>query len=373
MKILTIVGTRPELIKLSQVIKKLDVFCDHFIAHTGQNHDYELNEVFFEDLSIRKPDYFLNCADNNFAYTIANIIKKTYDLLKELKPDAVLIYGDTNSCLSVIPAKRMKIPVFHMEAGNRCFDQRVPEELNRKIVDHLSDINMPISDHARNYLEKEGIEPQRIIKVGSSMFEVLNVQENQIKKSKILHKLNLEKSKYFVVSLHREENVDTFEKLEVIVNTLNSICESYNYKIIFSIHPRTRNKLKEFDLLSSMNENIIKMKPLGFNDYIKLQKDAACTISDSGTISEESSILRFSAITIRETHERPEAMDEGTLIMSGLNKENVLRSLKIAMHDKNFKITKDYKVENLSSKIVKIILSYTHYINNFTWKKNQKF
>ena len=373
MKVLTIVGTRPELIKLSQVIKKLDKSTHHVLAHTGQNHDFELNEVFFKDLSIRKPNYFLNCAKNNFAYTIANIIKKTYDLIKEIKPDAILIYGDTNSCLSVIAAKRMKIPVFHMEAGNRCFDERVPEELNRKIVDHLSDINMPISDHAKKYLENEGISPNTIIKVGSSMYEVLKVQEKEINKSKILNELKLVKSKYFVVSLHREENVDTFEKLKSIVSILNSVVVEYDFSIVFSIHPRTKKRLKEFDLLGEMNSKIIKMKPLGFNDYIKLQKDAACTISDSGTISEESSILKFPAITIRESHERPEAMDEGTVIMSGLNCDNVLKSIKIAMEDTNFDITKDYKVENLSSKIIKIILSYTHYVNNFIWKKNQKY
>lgn len=369
MKVLTIVGTRPELIKLSQVIKKLDTHCEHILAHTGQNFDYELNEVFFEDLEIRKPDYFLECADVNFAYTIANVIKKTFDLVNEVKPDAILIYGDTNSCLSVIPAKRLKVPVFHMEAGNRCFDQNVPEELNRKIVDHLSDINMPISDHARDYLINEGIAPNTIIKVGSSMFEVLQCQLPKIKESTILERLNLEANKYFVVSLHREENVDSREKLIILIDSLNAVCEHFKMDMIFSIHPRTQKKLIEFNLDSTLHYRIHKSKPLGFNDYIKLQKDSFCTISDSGTISEEASILNFPAITIRETHERPEAMDEGTIIMSGLNKEHVLDSIKVATENKNFSKTMDYFTENLSSKVVKIIFSYTHYVNKYIWKK----
>lgn len=369
MKVLTIVGTRPELIKLSQVIKKLDTYCEHVLAHTGQNFDYELNEVFFEDLEIRKPDYFLDCADVNFAYTIANVIKKTFDLVSEVKPDAILIYGDTNSCLSVIPAKRLKIPVFHMEAGNRCFDQNVPEELNRKIVDHLSDINMPISDHARDYLINEGIAPNTIIKVGSSMFEVLHCQLPKIKESTILGRLNLEVNKYFVVSLHREENVDSREKLIILIDSLNTVCEHFKMDMIFSIHPRTQKKLIEFNLDSTLHSRIHKSKPLGFNDYIRLQKESFCTISDSGTISEEASILNFPAITIRETHERPEAMDEGTIIMSGLNKEHVLNSIKVATGNKNFSKTMDYYTENLSSKVVKIIFSYTHYVNKYIWKK----
>ena len=369
MKVLTIVGTRPELIKLSQVIKKLDIHCDHILAHTGQNFDYELNEVFFEDLEIRKPDYFLDCADVNFAYTIANVIKKTFDLVNEVKPDAVLIYGDTNSCLSVIPAKRLKVPIFHMEAGNRCFDQRVPEELNRKIVDHLSDINLPISDHARDYLKREGIAPNTIIKVGSSMFEVIEKQLPKIDSSTILDQLGVVDNNYFVVSLHREENVDSKEKLILLIDSLNFICEYFNMELIFSIHPRTQKKITEYKLDEIMDARIRKMKPLGFNDYIKLQKHSFCTISDSGTISEEASILNFPAITIRETHERPEAMDEGTIIMTGLNKEHVLDSIKVATQQKNFSKTNDYFTKNLSSKIVKIIFSYTHYVNNFTWKK----
>ena len=369
MKVLTIVGTRPELIKLSQVIKKLDTTCEHILVHTGQNYDYELNEVFFKDLGIRKPDYFLECAEENFAYTISNIIRKSYDLLLKVKPDAFLIYGDTNSCLSVMSAKRLKIPIFHMEAGNRCFDERVPEEINRKIVDHLSDINLTISDHAKSYLEKEGLPPNRIIKVGSSMDEVLNIQKKQINESIIVDKLGLTNNGYFVVSIHREENVDSEDKLTSIVESLNEITTVFNKVAIFSIHPRTKMRLKQFNLESKLNDKVIKMKPLGFNDYIKLQKDSFCTISDSGTISEEASLLNFPAITIRETHERPEAMDEGTIIMSGLDKKNIVNSIKVVTSNLNFQVTKDYISPSLSSKIIKIIFSYTDYVNTYVWRK----
>jgi UDP-N-acetylglucosamine 2-epimerase len=371
MKIATIVGTRPELIKLSAVIKKLDIFCEHILIHTGQNFDFELNGVFFQDLGIREPDVFLNAAGDNFAYTISQIISKTYDILIDEKPDAVLLYGDTNSCLSVIVAKRLKIPVFHMEAGNRCFDERVPEELNRKIVDHLSDINMPISEHARKYLEREGIEPQTIIKIGSSMPEVLGNQLDKIRSSTILSQLNLREREFIVVSLHREENVDSLLNLTGIVNSINAIVEKYNKKIIFSIHPRTKNKLDSFGLAERLSDEVIQSKPLGFNDYIKLQQSAYCVISDSGTISEESSILKFPAITVRQSHERPEAMDEGTLIMTGFEVDNIIDSIKIVTSKQSAEISTalDYRPENVSEKVVRIIFSYVNYVNRNVWKK----
>ena len=371
MKIITIVGTRPELIKLSAVIKKLDAISNHLLVHTGQNFDFELNEVFFKDLEIRRPDIFLNTARDNFAYTISEIISKSYDVLVKEKPDAVLLYGDTNSCLSVIVAKRLKIPVFHMEAGNRCFDERVPEELNRKIVDHLSDINMSISDHARSYLEREGISPDTIIKIGSSMPEVLKNQRSKIDSSKILQELKLDKKDFIVVSLHREENVDNLSSLTTIVDSINEIVKIYKKKIIFSVHPRTQKKLKLYGLESELIKDVIQLKPLGFNDYIKLQEASFCVISDSGTISEESSILKFPAITIRQSHERPEAMDEGTIIMTGFDKQNIIDSVKIitSLKVENVNTAQDYKAKNISDKVVKIIYSYVHYVYRNVWKK----
>ncbi|MDC3077482.1 UDP-N-acetylglucosamine 2-epimerase (non-hydrolyzing) [Flavobacteriales bacterium] len=371
MKIATIVGTRPELIKLSEVIKKLDNVCDHLLIHTGQNFDFELNEIFFKDLEIRKPNIFLEAAGDNFAYTISQIISKSYDVLVKEKPDAILLYGDTNSCLCVIVAKRLKIPVFHMEAGNRCFDERVPEELNRKIVDHLSDINMPISDHARKYLEREGILPETIIKIGSSMPEVINNQKKKINSSNILAKLNLKEKEFIVVSLHREENVDSLDNLTNIVNSINEIVKIYKKKVIFSIHPRTKSKLISFDLEDKLFPNVIQSKPFGFNDYIKLQQTSFCVISDSGTISEESSILKFPAITIRQSHERPEAMDEGTVIMTGFNKQNIIDSIKTVTNIDSSKINTalDYRADNISEKVVRIIFSYVDYVNRNVWKK----
>lgn len=364
---MTIVGTRPEIIKLSQVIKELDLYTEHILVHTGQNYDYELNEIFFEEMGIRKPDIFMNSAGKTAAETIGNVISKSDELFKKNKPDALLIYGDTNSCLSVISAKRNKIPVFHMEAGNRCFDQRVPEEINRKIVDHLSDINLTITEHARKYLIAEGIRPETIIKVGSSMKEVLRENRELINQSDILNKLNLTTKKYFVLSAHREENIDNLNNFTNLVNSLNAICEQYQIPIIFSCHPRTQKLLMEKEI--KLHELVKISKPLGFFDYIKLQQNAFCVISDSGTITEESSLLGFPAITIREAHERPEGMDEGTLIMSGLKKENVLNSIKIVTNQiGKIDVVKDYDVDYLAQKIVKIIASYTEYVNKNTWK-----
>lgn len=371
MKIVTIVGTRPELIKLSAVLKKLDKVCEHTLIHTGQNFDYELNEIFFQDLGIRKPDIFLDAAEKNFAYTISKIIAKSFDALAEILPDALLIYGDTNSCLSVIVAKKLKIPIFHMEAGNRCFDERVPEEINRKIVDHLSDINMPISDHARNYLEREGIAPETIIKIGSSMPEVFRNQESKIENSDVLTKLDLESGEFLVVSLHREENVDNEENLILIVNSINQVVKTFNKKIVFSVHPRTKKMLKSFGLDKILSKDVIQCKPLGFNDYIKLQKSAFCVISDSGTVSEESAILGFPAITIRQSHERPEAMDEGTLIMTGFDAKNILDAISIVTNLERAECLTpvDYRTVNISEKVVRIIFSYVDYINRNVWKK----
>lgn len=372
-KVMTIVGTRPEIIKLSRVIAELDKHTQHVLVHTGQNYDYELNEIFFEQLGIRKPDVFLNAAGSNAAETIGQVVIKSDVVLEEHNPDAVLLYGDTNSCMSVISAKRRKIPIFHMEAGNRCFDQRVPEEINRKIVDHLSDINMPLSEHARKYLENEGIAPETIIKTGSPMREVLIHHEKRIENSTVIGDENLEKGEYFIVSTHREENVDSEENFKNLLETLSAIQETYKKEVIVSTHPRTRKKLEAMDF-ENQNAKIRFMKPFGFLDYIKLQKDAFCVISDSGTITEESSILGFPAITIRQAHERPEGMDEGTLIMSGLHKDRVMEAINVVVsqHQENNKvirIVEDYTTDNVSKKVLRIILSYTDYINRTVWKK----
>ena len=372
-KVMTILGTRPEIIKLSRVIPELDKYTEHILVHTGQNYDYELNEIFFEELGLRKPDHFLNAAGENAAQTIANVITKSDELLAQESPDAVLLYGDTNSCLSVISAKRRKIPIFHMEAGNRCFDQRVPEEINRKIVDHLSDINMPLSEHARRYLVAEGLPPEQVIKTGSPMKEVLTFHNANIEASDILQRENLTKGEYFIVSTHREENVDSEKNFTDLLESLNAITEKYGKKIIISTHPRTRKKL---EAIGFVNENPLLefSKPYGFLDYIKLQKNAYCVISDSGTITEESSILNFPAITIRQAHERPEGMDEGTLIMTGLNASRIMESIEIVtlQHNKDIdgiRIVADYTAENVSKKVLRIIVSYTDYINRVVWKK----
>ncbi|EDM25186.1 putative LPS biosynthesis related epimerase [Lentisphaera araneosa HTCC2155] len=370
-KIVTIVGTRPEIIKLSAVISELDKHCEHILVHSGQNYDYELNQVFFDDLGIRKPDYFLEAAGANAAITIANIITKSDEVFEKLKPDAILLYGDTNSCLSVISAKKRKIPIFHMEAGNRCFDQRVPEEVNRKIIDHLSDINMTLTEHARRYLIQEGLPAERILKVGSSMKEVLMNNQMAIDNSTILKSLDLEEKEYFVVSIHREENVDNPINFSHFLNSLNQLVNEFGKKIIVSTHPRTRKKLAEYKDVR-LDDKVTFLKPLGFFDYISLQKNAFCTISDSGTITEESSILGFPAVTIRDAHERPEGMDEGTLIMCGLESENIVNAIKIVSSGQcdNFpKIVDDYNGDYISKKVVRIIHSYIDYVNRVVWSK----
>jgi len=373
MKIMTIVGTRPEIIKMSRVMAELEKFVDHVLVHTGQNYDYELNEIFFENLGVKKPDYFLDVVGKNVAYTIGNVISKSDDVFEIEKPDAVLFYGDTNSCLAVISAKRRKIPVFHFEAGNRCFDQRVPEELNRKVLDHLSDINFPLTEHARRYLINEGIRPETIIKPGSPMKEILDFNFEKINASDVLNRLTLKTREFFLISAHREENVDSEENFNDLLSSLNAIAEKYCYPIIVSTHPRTRNKiesLKRHDL----HPLIQFLKPLGFFDYNKLQMNAYCVISDSGTISEESSVLNFPAITIRQTHERPEGMDEGTLIMSGLKQDRIMQSIDmvVAQNLKIGRITKivaDYNVDNFSIKVVRAIISYVDYVNRTVWGK----
>lgn len=370
---MTIVGTRPEIIKLALVIQELDKYTDHILVHTGQNYDYELNQVFFEELGLRKPNYFLDAVGDTTAQTIGNIIVKADDVMAKEKPDAVLLYGDTNSCLSVIAAKRRKIPVFHMEAGNRCFDQRVPEEINRKIVDHSSDINMTLTEHARRYLIAEGIRPETIIKIGSSMKELFLKFEKQINSSKIFDKLKLKQKGYFVFSAHREENIDSDENFANLIKTLNAVAAKYKRPIIFSTHPRTMKKINKAKSVK-LDKLVQLHKPFGFFDYIYLQQHAYCVISDSGTITEESSILSFPAINIRDAHERPEGMDEGTLIMCGLEPVRVLEAINVTIsqykeRERPFKIVSDYDVENVSKKVVKIILSYIDYINREVWKK----
>ena len=373
-KVMTIVGTRPEIIKLSRVISELDKFTNHVLVHTGQNYDYELNEIFFEELKIRKPNHFLDAVGKNPAETISKVIYESDIIIEKEKPDAILLYGDTNSCLSVISAKRKQVPIFHMEAGNRCFDQRVPEEINRKIVDHLSDINMPLTEHARNYLISEGIDASRIIKTGSCMKEILDYYNSDINKSKVLLELKLKSNKYLLVSIHREENVDYSSNLTSLLESLNYIAEKYKFPVIVSTHPRTKDRISKLKTNIKLNSLIQFLKPLGFFDYIKLQKSSFCVISDSGTITEESSILKFPAIMIRQAHERPEGMDEATVIMSGIDKDRIEESINVVTQQfKNGilpKIIDDYNVENVSQKVVKIILSYIDYVNRNVWKKD---
>ena len=372
-KVMTIVGTRPEIIKLCRVINELDVHTSHILVHTGQNFDYELNEIFFHELDIRKPDFFLNAAGETLAQTIGNVIARSDEIMARVQPDAVLLYGDTNSCLSIIPAKRRKIPVFHMEAGNRSFDQRVPEEINRKIVDHLSDINMPLTEHARRYLLAEGLRPETVIKIGSPMKEVLSFYQPRIEGSDALEKLQVRAGEYFVVSTHREENVDNEGNFDDLLDSLRMIALKYQMPIIVSTHPRTRKKLEEKGIRDT--DPLIRfLKPMGLFDYVKLQKNAFCVISDSGTITEESSILNFPAVTIRQAHERPEGMDEGVLIMCGLKAERVMEAVAVvtAQHSKDkrqFKLVQDYDVDNVSKKVLRIIMSYTDYVNRTVWFK----
>lgn len=366
MKVMTIVGTRPEIIKLACVIEELDKFTEHILVHTGQNYDYELNEIFFEGMGVRKPNIFLNVAGVTAAETIGNVIIKSDELFKKEKPDAVLVYGDTNSCLSVISAKRNKIPVFHMEAGNRCFDQRVPEELNRKIIDHLSDINMTLTEHARRYLIAEGIPPETIIKTGSNMKEVIEKNMPSINKSKVLDELGLKKGKYFVLSAHREENLDNEKNFNDLIASISAICETYKFPVIFSVHPRTQKMIDARKI--KLHKLVQPMKPLGFADYIKLQQNAYCVVSDSGTITEESSLLGFPAITVRQAHERPEGMDEGSLIMTGLDKDTMLDAIKVVTSER-MAVISDYSADKVAQKVVRTIMSYTGYINRTVWRR----
>jgi len=374
LKVLTVVGTRPEIIRLACVLNALDAneAIEHTLVHTGQNYDYELNEIFFEDFGIRKPDYFLGAAGKNATETVGNILIKIDPLLEKITPDAFLVLGDTNSCLCAIPAKKRKIPVFHMEAGNRCFDQRVPEETNRKIVDHVADINLTYSDIAREYLLREGLSPDRVIKTGSPMFEVLHQFKGKIEASTVLKDLGLEKEKYFVVSSHREENISNPKNFEGLIESLNQIAEKYDYPVIVSTHPRTRNMLDSKNVKT--HKNVQFLKPLGFSDYNALQINSFAVLSDSGTISEESSILNFRALNIREAHERPEAMEEASVMMVGLNPERILQGL-TALEvqernpERNFREVSDYSMPNVSEKVVRIIISYVDYINRVVWSK----
>ncbi len=372
-KVMTIVGTRPEVIKLCRVIHELDQRTDHVLVHSGQNYDYELNEIFFKQLGIRKPDYFLEAVGETLAQTIGNIIARSDAVMDKEKPDALLFLGDTNSCLAAISAKRRKIPLFHMEAGNRCFDQRVPEEINRKILDHISDINMTYTEHARRYLLAEGIRPETVIKTGSPMKEVLGYYLPCIEASDVLAGLRIEAGEYFAVSAHREENVDSEVNFRNLLEALNAIAEKFNKPVIVSTHPRTRKRLKD-RALANLDGHIRFLEPLGFLDYVKLQMNALCVVSDSGTITEESSILDFPAVTIREAHERPEGMDEGTLIMCGLKPEKVLEAIDIVTaHDsskaRHFRLVQDYDTDNVSKKVLRIIMSYTEYVNRTVWRK----
>lgn len=371
MKVFTLVGTRPELIKMALVIRELDKHTNHILVHSGQNYDYELNEVFFEDLGIRKPDYFLDSAGSTACETIGNLLVSVEKLLDQERPDAFVIYGDTNSCLAVITAKKKKIPIFHMEAGNRCFDQRVPEEVNRKIVDHLSDINMVHSEHARRYLLDEGISPDTIFKMGSPMGEIFNYYSDKISNSNILDKLNLEAKDYFVLSSHREENIDNPENFESLLGSLEALSEEYGKKIIFSTHPRTKKKLEQMDF-NFEGSSIVFMKPLGFFDYIKLQKEAFCVLSDSGTLTEESSFLKFPGVMIRQAHERPEGMDVASVLMSDLKTKSILDSVKISTEAYfNSPEIVDYSDNEFSKKVLRIIFSYKDFINRTVWKKDK--
>ena len=373
MKVATIVGTRPEVIKLSRVIAELDACCEHVLIHTGQNYDYTLNQVFFDQLAIRKPDYFLEVAGENLGETIGNVIARSYDVLLGEAPDALLLLGDTNSCLSVISAKRLKIPVFHMEAGNRCFDERVPEEINRRMIDHASDINLPYTEHARRYLLAEGLRPDTVIKTGSPMREVLNYYRSGIESSEAMTRLGLQPHAYLLVSAHREENVDDSRNLRDLLDTLRALYEKHRMPVIVSTHPRTRKRLDELGI-GGNDAGVRFIEALGFLDYVNLEMNARCVLSDSGTITEESSILGFPAVTIRQAHERPEGMDEGTLIMCGLKRDRVLDAVDTVVRqhaggERAFRMVPDYEPDNVSKKVVRLILSYTDYVNRVVWRK----
>ena len=372
MRVATVVGTRPEIIRLARVMAALDKYCDHVLIHTGQNYDYELNQIFFDDLGIRKPDHFLNAAGATGAETIGNVIIAVDRVLAEVQPEALLVLGDTNSCMAVIPAKRRKIPTFHMEAGNRCFDMRVPEEINRRIVDHTADINLTYSTIARDYLLREGLSPDQVIKTGSPMYEVLNHYLAKIEQSDILTRLELEAGKFFVVSVHREENVDSDKNFLRLVETLNTVAEIYGYPVIVSTHPRTQKRVDALQVV--FHPHVQLLKPLGFTDYNKLQLSAKAVLSDSGTINEESSILNFPALNLREAHERPEGMEEAAVMMTDLGSERVLQALQVLEHqsrgeERSLRLVADYSMPNVSEKIVRIIHSYTDYVNRVVWKK----
>ena len=372
LKVMTVVGTRPEIIRLSRVMAVLDRHLNHIIVHTGQNYDYELNQIFFDDLDIRKPDYFLEAAGNTACETVGQVIARVDDTLKQENPDALLVLGDTNSCLAAYPAKRRKIPVFHMEAGNRCFDQRVPEEINRKIVDHISDINMPYSDISRDYLLREGLPPDRVIKTGSPMYEVIHHYMPKIEGSDVLTRMKLEPGRYFVVSAHREENIDDPVQFDNLVRMLNGIADTYKLRIIVSTHPRTRKRIDHSGV--TIKPEVELLKPLGFSDYVHLQTQAKATLSDSGTISEESSILNFPALNIRNAHERPEGMEEAAVMMTGLESDRVMEGLAVLENqprdeDRLLRRVADYSMPNVSEKVLRIIISYADYVNRVVWQK----
>lgn len=372
LKLMTVVGTRPEIIRLSRVMSACDQYFDHVLVHTGQNYDYELNEIFFTDLGIRKPDHFLNAAGATGAETIGNVIIAVDEVLEEVQPEALLVLGDTNSCMAVIPAKRRKIPTFHMEAGNRCFDMRVPEEINRRIVDHTADINLTYSTIARDYLLAEGLPADQVIKTGSPMFEVLNHYKTKIEASDVLERLGLKEHQYFIVSAHREENINSDQNFLDLVKMLNAVAETYQYPVIVSTHPRTRKRIEELNI--EFHPLIQLLKPLGFSDYNKLQLSAKATLSDSGTINEESSILNFPALNLRQAHERPEGMEEAAVMMVGLTAERILQGLEILDHqprgeERLLRLVADYSMPNVSEKVARIILSYTDYVNRVVWKK----
>lgn len=372
LKVATIVGTRPEIIRLSRVMPILDYYCDHTIIHTGQNYDYELNQIFFEDLDLRMPDFYLEAAGKDGIETVGKVISESAKALREIKPDAVLVLGDTNSAMAVISAKRLKIPVFHMEAGNRCFDLRVPEEINRRIVDHVADINLPYSHIAREYLLAEGIDPRTIIVTGSPLNEVLSYYSEKIAASDVLNELTLEPYKYFLISAHREENIESMQNYERLLTLVNGVADKYGLPVVFSMHPRTRKQIEENR--GNLHSNIKQMKPFSFSDYVALQKRAKVVLSDSGTITEESSILGFAAVNLREAHERPEGMEEGTVMMTGLSIDRVYQAIEILKEQRQLphptlKLVKDYATQNVSEKVVRLIHSYVDFVNREIWKK----